>query len=142
MALVSGAQGFNVLNVHLADGTVVDIKLGTELRLTFTDTHLVATGTDATVEMPKADIVKMEHIFDEAAGIDAPVADAAEFVREGDTLSFTDLPAGSLINVYTLGGTQVRSIAAEGQCSIDLSGLSAGVYVVTVNNMSYKITVK
>ncbi len=142
MALVSGAQGYNVLNVHLADGSKVDIKLGTELRITFTDTHLVATGKDATVEVAKADIKKMEHVFDAEAGIDAAVADASGFVREGDTLSFTDLPAGSRINVYTVGGAQVRSVAAEGQCSVDLGDLAAGVYIVTVNNMSYKITVK
>lgn len=140
VAFIAGATSYNMLNVHLADGTTVDVKLASDLKLTFTETHLVATGTGVSVEVPRESIAKFVHTFDAGSGIAEVAQDGMKF--SGNTLSFDSLPAGSVVNVYTVAGSLVRSVAAEGAADVELDGLTAGVYVVTVNNVSYKITVK
>ena len=53
-SLGAWATGYNVLKLHLNDGSEVKIVLSEALRLNFTDTHLVATGGQTDVQVEKA----------------------------------------------------------------------------------------
>ena len=85
VAFIAGATSYNMLNVHLADGTTVDVKLASDLKLTFTETHLVATGTGVSVEVPRESIAKFVHTFDAGSGIAEVAQDGMKF--SGNTLS-------------------------------------------------------
>ena len=142
ITLASGAASYNMLNVHLTDGSKVDVLLTSDLTLAFTDTDLVATGADqkVTVTVPRESISKFVHTYDPGAGIDEVTGGSMAF--NGNTLSFDSLPAGSVIKFYTLAGVAVRTITAEGAVELSLDDLATGAYIVTVNNVSYKITIK
>ena len=138
-AFITNAAGYDKLNVHLTDGTTMEVVLVSDLKLSFTDTELVAKGTNVELTVPRESIVKFVHTPNQA-GID--VVTAGGMTLSGNTLSFDSLSAGSVVNVYTASGIQVRSLTAEGAVEIDLDGLTAGVYVVNVNGVSYKISVQ
>ncbi len=139
-ALVSGAAGYNKLNIHLVDGSKMEVVLVSDLMLSFTETDLVATGSNVELTVPRESIVKFVHTPTQGAGIAEVPSDG--MTLQGNTLRFNSLPAGSVVNIFTLAGVQVRSLTAEGAVEIDLNGLSAGIYIVTVNEVSYKISVQ
>ena len=60
----------------------------------------------------------------------------------GDSMLFDSLPDGSVIAVFDMAGATVMSHTASGSHELRLGLLPAGVYVVRVNNMSYKVTVR
>lgn len=141
VALTALAARYNVVSVNLTDGSHVDIVLTDGLQLNFSETHLVATGGTAEVSVEKSRIADFTHRLDESA-LDATKVTGEGFSYADGYLHFTSLPAGSTISIYTTGGALLCSEVASGSHSIPVSTLSAGVYVVRVNNVSYKISVK
>lgn len=139
-ALVSGATGYNKLNVYLTDGTTMEVVLISDLKLSFTETHLVVKSPNVELKIPHESIIKFVH----SPNMDAGIAEVTlgEMTLHGNTLSFDSLPSGSTVNVFTTAGVQVRSLTAEGAIDIDLDGLTAGMYIVKVNDVSYKISVQ
>lgn len=58
-------------------------------------------------------------------------------------LNVSGAAPGTLVAVYSVGGTRVcSSVALRGDAVLDLSGLPAGVYVVAVGDRAVKITKK
>ena len=59
---------------------------------------------------------------------------------KGD-LHFTKLKKGSTVSVYSLDGQLLINHSAErsGDCTLPLSVLKANVYIVKIDNMSYKL---
>ena len=62
-------------------------------------------------------------------------------IFDGNTLLFPALRANSTVSLYSLNGTLIfnKTVRTAGEYSFPLSGLNAGVYVVTVNGLTYKI---
>lgn len=139
--MASWAAPFNTLNVHLVDGSTVDIILTDELSLKFDETNLVVTGIDADVSMPKDKVVKFTHSLSES-GIDIPGPDNGMMRIDGDCIYFSNLPDRSFIDVHSLNGVRVFSERAGGNHVLKLDDFVTGVYIVSVNGVSYKISVK
>ena len=61
--------------------------------------------------------------------------------RSGESLLFPALKANSTVSVYSLNGTLVfkKTIHQNGEYAFPLSNLNAGVYMVNVNGLTYKI---
>lgn len=132
------AANYHSLLVSLTDGTSVSVNLCDEFKASFTETHLRLESDGPAVDVPRDQIANLA--FKEEAGIEDAEIGAPAF--DGDNMTFTGLPAGSVVNVYAADGHLVASTAAQGEFTLPLGSLSAGVYIVTVNNMSYKISVK
>lgn len=142
MLSASAANGFNCLKVNLNDGSKVDIVLSDDLKVSFTDNDLVAHSANVDVTVAKSDISYFEHLYDPEASVSEIAADAAGMTREGNTLNFAALPEGSVVAVYAASGVCVSTATVSGDHSLSLDGLTPGVYVVTVNKMSYKVNVR
>lgn len=136
---LSCMAAFNTVTIHLKDGSKVDITMTEGLALTFEGDNLVATGSGADVAVEKNSIAKITHT--NVAGVEGITA-AGEFILEGDKLHFGNLPDGSNIAVYDLSGIAVRQAQASGSFTLPLQGLAKGVYIVSVNSSSYKISIK
>lgn len=132
------AANYHSLHISLKDGSVVSVNLSDELKASFTETHLHIESEGPAVDVPRADIAGLA--FKEEAGIEDAETAAPAF--DGDNMTFTGLPAGSVVSVFATDGRAVASATAEGEFTLPLASLPAGVYIVTVNNMSYKISVK
>lgn len=138
-ALQAWSIGYHQLRVNLTGGEQVSIELSEDLKVSFTEENLEAHGVYADVVIPRVNIVDFEHL--EESGVDIIGAESG-VQRVGNSLTFTGLADNSEISVIDMGGRLVSSEKASGQYTLSLDGLTAGVYVVRVNNMSYKVTVK
>jgi hypothetical protein len=70
--------------------------------------------------------------------------EAISFKIDGEMILFSLLRAGSTISINSLSGTFVfkRTIQTAGVYSFPLSHLDKGVYLVSVNGLTYKIIKK
>ena len=136
---VGWSAAYDPVSVDLNDGTKVDIALSDNLSLSFNETHLLVSGSDADCEIPKGKIVSFTHL--ESSGL-TEVAKDGSVGLAGRSMHFKGLADGSLIALYDLGGKCLRSVSAQGDYVLGLENLPSGVYVVTVNNVSYKISLK
>lgn len=134
-------DGYNCLRCHLQNGSHMDVVLHEDITITFNDSHLVATSSKATVEVPKSDLSIFEHLYVPGAGInDATEETAANF--DGNSIIFSGLPENSSIRVFDLEGRCMKETTVSGSGYISLTDLSQGVYVINVNNKSFKVTLR
>lgn len=133
------ADSYETVVIGLSDGTSVDIRLSEQLKFSFSETDLLVTGSDADISVPKSKIVKFVHTKE--SGIKgAEQADALQV--DGNRLQFANLPEGSRIVVFDTAGMEVLSVEACGDFSLSLENMKPDLYIVNVNNMSYKIAVR
>ena len=108
-SLGAWATGYNVLKLHLNDGSEVKIVLSEALRLNFTDTHLVATGGQTDVQVEKSSIALFQHLYDPASGVDGNVLLTSGTADDGDyTLSLDGYTPG--VYIVTAGDISYKII--------------------------------
>lgn len=134
------AAAYDRLSIHLTDGSKVDVNLCDEMSITFTPTELVATTDGVDVKVSRSEISHFSHST--TSGISDIEYSGTDFGREGNSIVFSALPENSEISVYNLAGIEVLKTTVGGDYTLSLDGYAQGVYVVTVNNISYKIAVK
>ncbi len=63
------------------------------------------------------------------------------FKLDGELLLFPSLKANSTIAIYSTNGTLVfkQTVRQNGEYAFSVSNLNTGVYIVNVNDLSYKI---
>lgn len=129
------------LVVWAKDGTKVAYALAENPKITFTETDLVLTTNDIEVNYALEKMARFTYETGEETPIRSLKTDEVSFKLDGEFLLFPNLKANSTISVHSLNGTLVfkRTIHAAGEYSFPLSNLNAGVYVVTVNGLTYKI---
>lgn len=132
------ASGYRSAVVEKTDGSTAIIDLEPEMTTRFDGDMLTFTGTGTSVEIPKSDLVSIT--FSETTGITDITASPS--LTDG-AISFTGLPAGSIIAVFDTAGRCLSSTRTTGgDGCLSLNSLPAGVYIVSVNGFSYKISVK
>lgn len=141
--LGASATGYNVLKLHLSDGSEVKIELSEALRLNFTETHLVATGGKTDVQVEKNKIALFQHLYDPTSGVAGNVVPEGGMYRSGNTLHFNGLVGGTVVSVFNAAGAALSSGTADGgDYTLSLDGYTPGVYIVTAGDISYKIVIR
>ena len=142
MSLCASADDYYSVAVNLTDGTQVTIDLSEKLSAMFTDEDFVITGGDADLKVPRTQIKSFKFSTDPSAVSDIN-ADATAPVVAGNTMTFTDLPEGSTITVFDMGGKLLLSTVAGGSYTLDLSTVAtSSPVIVKVNNVAYKFATK
>lgn len=147
IAVISSVAGLTVranyhtVTVTVKEGESMSFRLADELTVRFNDLEMTISSPnfDNTVIIPKENISEFIH---STAGINDVTADASAPEFADGMLSFTNLPEGSIINVFNTAGQLIKSETASGCYQLPLSTLAAGIYVVTVNKSTFKIAVK
>jgi len=129
------------LVVWAKDGTKVAYALAEKPKVTFTETDLVITANGVEVNYTLEKMARFTYENDETVSITNLQTGKSSFKLDGESLLFPALKANSTVSLYSLNGTLVfnKTIRTAGEYSFPLSGLNAGVYVVTVNGLTYKI---
>ena len=127
--------------VWAKDGTKVAYALAEKPKVTFTDNDLVITANGVEVNYPLENMKRFTYEENTATAISNLQTGKASFKLDGESLLFLDLKANSTVSLNSLNGTIVfnKTIRIAGEYSFPLSGLNAGVYLVTVNGLTYKI---
>ena len=129
------------LVVWVKDGTKVAYALAEKPKVTFTETDLVITTYGVEVNYPLENMARFTYETNDESAIVNLQTEESPFKINGESLLFPALKANSTVSVYSLNGTQVfrKTIRQNGEYAFPLSNLNAGVYMVNVNGLTYKI---
>ena len=130
------------LVVWKKDGSKVAFALTEKPIVTFSETSLMINSTTVSVNYDLEDMAKFTYEDSESQGIKNIENDKeSSFKFDGEMLLFPSLKAGSKVAIHNLGGVLVfaRTIEAAGDYSFPISHLDKGVYVVSVDGLTYKI---
>lgn len=129
------------LVVWAKDGTKVAYALAEKPKVTFTETDLVIKAKGVEVNYSLENMVCFTYESNENTAIRNLKTDEVSFKLDGESLLFPSLSASSTVSLYSLNGTLVfnKTVQTAGEYSFPLSGLNAGVYVVSINSLTYKI---
>lgn len=124
------------IEIERIDDEPISINLSDDLELSFTATHLVADSREYNLEIPIAKLkgFQASHTSNSLqTGIEEAEIDS-DFSFRSDRILFSN---PSDLKLYSLDGKLIYSQNNCRELNIDL--LSEGIYVVVVNNLSFKI---
>lgn len=138
------AEEKTTLVVCAKDGSKVAYALSEKPLVTFTETDLVVKTLSIEVNYP---IDKMARITYEQEALDDKVdllTDNQAMVNKGDYLLFPNLKSGDSVIIYSSNGVLVadKKIGADGEYVFPLNEVPIGIYMVVVNDVTYKIVKK
>lgn len=140
LTMYMSAMAFTGLKVTLTDGSSTVISMSERPVVKFIGDKLVVTTDVSTTEFNRSK-VKTFNYQAVISSIDDISGDGNMVSNIGESLQFSNLPTGSVITVHDVSGKLVKSATADGNYRINISDLSAGVYLVSVNGVSTKISV-
>ena len=130
-----------MLVVTAMDGTTTKYLLDGMPQVRIEKPYLVISSGMASVSLPLENLQHMhyEKATDEATAI----GDIKVFDEKGgsERIDFSNLPADANVSIYTLDGKQLYSMRpGQGKnLSLPLGSLQSGIYLVKVNDVTYKI---
>lgn len=130
------------LVVWAKDGTKVAYALAEKPKVTFTETDLVITAKGVEVNYSLENMARFTYEEDNTTtAITNLQTGESPFKLNGESLLFPTLKANSTVSVYSLNGALVfkKTVSQNGEYAFSLSNLNAGVYIVNVNGLTYKI---
>ena len=130
------------LVVWKKDGSKVAFALTEKPKVTFSENSLMINSTTVSVSYDLEDMAKFTYEDSGEEGIKNIENDKeSSFKFDGEMLLFPSLKAGSKVAIHNLGGVLVfgRTIEAAGDYSFPISHLDKGVYVVSVDGLTYRI---
>ena len=133
------------LVVWKKDGSKVAFALTEKPIVTFSETSLMINSATVSVSYDLEDMAKFTYEDSESQGIRNIENDKeSSFKFDGEMLLFPSLKAGSKVAIHNLGVDLffTRIIEVAGDYSFPISHLDKGVYVVSVDGLTYKIVKK
>ena len=124
------------------DGSKVAFALTEKPKVTFNENSLMINSTNVSVSYDLDDMAKFTYVDSDEEGIRNIENDKeSSFKYDGEMLLFPSLKAGSKVAIHNLGGSLVfsRTIETAGNYSFPLKHLDKGVYLVTVDGLTFKI---
>ena len=140
--LATASEFQKKLVVWTKDGTQVMYALNEKPKVTFTETDMVIATDYLEANYAIENIVRFTYESDEKpTSIEDLETTNTPFVYDGEFILFSSLKTNSIISIYALNGTLVfnKTVQTAGQFCIPLSKLRSGVYLVSVNGLTYKI---
>lgn len=129
-----------MLVVTAMDGTTTKYLLDGIPQVRIEKPYLVISSEVGSVSLPLENLKHMhyEKATDEATAI----GEIKVFDEKGgsERIDFSNLPADASISIYTLDGKLVQALRPNGRAlSLPLGSLQSGIYLVKVNDITYKI---
>jgi len=139
---VCAADQLLTLIVELKNGSQTAFFLKDKPQVKFEGTNLKVTSTAGDVTFLLADVKTFTYAKKDPTGIDEQVAEPTGVAFQNNVLVISQLKANAAVCVYAMDGKLVRQLKATryGTYRLNLSELPSGLYLVKVENTTYKIT--
>lgn len=127
--------------VWAKNGTKVVYALKERPKIVFTESDLIITTKGVEVNYSLNNMDRFTYESKDYSSVRDIKTNEQLFKLDGDRLLFPALRANSSVSIYSLNGILVfkKTIQIAGEYSFPLSNLEAGIYVVTVNGLTYRI---
>ena len=145
MMSVTTLMASNELVIHLKTGTTQRyVLLDEEPTITFEGDNIVVKTSSAEYTYAMDDVTYFNYENSMVTSIDGIGTSSDGMQINGDYIAFSGLPAGCKIIVYGTGGQVCLTETADkdGNANISMVSLASGIYIISANNISTKITKK
>lgn len=132
----------DMLVIETTDGARVAFHLSGQPVMTMGDDEVTVKADGRTLTYPLSEVSRVR--FDNSTTLAQLQTELdVEFTLTGTELTVSGAAEGLTVNVYKTNGALAATARTDGSgcCTIDLSALPAGVYVVTAGKISYKIAI-
>lgn len=137
-AFTALAQEYATINVIMKDGSITNVQLKEQPKVTFIGDKLVITTSSKSLQFDRNDV--QHFTYAKANSVNGVNVDKSKsFSQQGETLIFNSLKSDSHVQIYCIDGRLVKSVTASGCFELNLDSLNAGIYIVKVNGTSTKI---
>lgn len=140
----SHAQDNYKLVIWLSDGSKTDIELSQQPQVQFENDKVMVTSSVLDMEYDAEEVLRFTYKEDESSISEgAGLADGISTIKDG-RLVFHGITSADQVSVYSANGTRVpvSVVSTDGQCSLPLSSLPSGVYILKANGKTSKFTKK
>ena len=146
----ASAAGIVSMTVHTTDGASTCIAMESDMTATVFNKTLVLNCEKGTIEFAAEDVVKWTYSDEPgddslwglaAIGDVAGDSNDAAMTTEGGILSVSNLPQNSKVSVVSVSGSVLRQATVSGEYVMSLGDFTPGIYIVTVNEKSFKIAI-
>ena len=136
------ADQFEILVVKLKNGTETEFFLKDKPQVRFEGTDLKVTSSLGDTSFALADVLRFTYTKREGTGIDEIIDNKKGIGIQDGVLVISQLEAGTNVSIYSLDGKLLRQSNAQhaGTFRLSLSELPSGIYLVKIDNVTYKIT--
>ena len=129
-----------MLVVTAMDGTTTKYLLDGMPQVRIEKPYLIISSGMASVSLP---LENLQHMHYEKATDEATAIEEIKVHDEkggSERIDFSSLPADANVSIYTLDGKLVQALRPNGRAlSLPLGSLQSGIYLVKVNDVTYKI---
>lgn len=140
-AATMSAAGLRSMVIETKDGNGMTVNLSSELVTRFSDGDMILKGDYVDVTVPLSTVKGWIYSDSVVDKVETAVEDNLELTDNGDRITLTGLADASDVSLYSLAGQLIRRDRVSGEYTLGLSELANGVYVLSVNNQSFKIAV-
>lgn len=147
VAGVSAAASLRAICFYKTDGTKFTMAIESEdMATSVADGEVRLTCSKGEIVMPSSEVNRWVYLDEDApegpwTGITAVKGGSPEISLADGVVMLSGVADGSPVTLTDMSGRTVRSLRASGDCVVPLSGLQPGVYVLTCNSHSVKISV-
>lgn len=134
----SAAADNTSLVVELRDGSTANFLLADKPKITFTAQLMSIVSETFSMDFNRGDVKMYRFVCDDVStSVETPMESNAKV--ENNTLLLSGVNDGTAVVIYNANGMVVKQdLAVDGNCSVSLDGLAAGVYIVTFKNTTFK----
>lgn len=143
LCITAGKLSAAPRELRITDGSnSITLAFDSEPTVTFSETALVVTAGESTLEYPLTSTVTFD--FVDASGVKSVTAPDVRFSFSSSAISVEGLAAGEAVAVYTYGGQMVARAVADngGSCTIDAGTLPRQSLIVKTSKTAYKIILR
>ena len=135
------AAQVETLVVKLKNGSETAFFLKDKPQVKFEGTNLKVTSSAGDATFALADVLQFTYDKRDTSGINETVTEPTGVIFKDDVLVVSQLKVNAVVSVYGLDGMLVRQWKAPhaGTFRLSLSELPSGLYLVKVDNITYKI---
>lgn len=130
--------------VKTLDGATMEylIDKDTKVRIVGRNLTIETEGMDLSYELESMSQIRYGKKLIPDAVHDIPIHNDRPYVWNNNNLYFSGLRENTLINIYSFDGKLIHSERFSGEAHVSFGNLPSGVYIVKMNNETYKILKK
>lgn len=139
------SSGYKSAVISFIDDTQVTVNLKSDMEFRFSNDSLKITAENVDLEYSCDDVLNWTYSHD--AVDERPLkTENIEYgqkpeiaLGEGNTLTFNGLPAQSRISLFSVNGQMINTYQCDGNTVLTLDKYPSGMYLITVNNTTFKL---
>lgn len=143
LGMAAGEMYAEQTDLRINDGNkTVILSFGKQPTVTFTDTTMVITAEDDTIEYPLTSTVTFDFIG--GSGVEAVAEPDVHFTFTPYAITAEGLQPGETVSIYTYEGRLVSMTKADatGYWNMSTDGLPKQPLIVRTNQTAYKIIIR